>query len=93
MAALSQQAQAVILDVRTPNEFENFHLKEAINIDIKNRDFVDEVNELDKEKAYFVYCRVGIRSANACNYMSMLGFEQLYNLKGGLEALEKQDDE
>lgn len=89
MNTLSQQTNAVVLDVRTPSEFDAFHLEKAMNVDIKNRDFVEEINELEKDKSYFVYCRIGIRSANACNYMAMLGFKNLYNLKGGIEALEK----
>ncbi len=92
MTLLSHQTNMVILDVRTPSEFDAFHLEEAVNVDIKNQDFVEEINELEKDKAYFIYCSLGIRSANACNYMSMLGFKQLYNLKGGLKAWEKQDN-
>ena len=83
----AQKTDSIFLDVRTPTEYSTFHLENALNIDIKSRDFIDEINELDKTQHYFVYCRIGVRSANACNYMAMLGFPNLYNLKGGIAAL------
>ncbi|MGB0929437.1 MAG: rhodanese-like domain-containing protein [Chitinophagales bacterium] len=83
-----QQAESVLIDVRTPTEYNEASLEEAVNINIKHQDFVEEINELDKNQHYFVYCSMGIRSVNACNYMAMLGFKNLYNLKGGLAALE-----
>ncbi|MGB0838578.1 MAG: rhodanese-like domain-containing protein [Chitinophagales bacterium] len=79
--------EGILLDVRTPMEFNAFHLENAINIDIKNRDFTEEIEELDPDKSYYVYCRVGARSANACAYMSRLGFDKLVNLIGGIRAL------
>ena len=83
-----QQTESILIDVRTPNEYQTFCLEEAENIDIKNVDFEEEIEELDKDKHYFVYCSLGIRSVNACNYMAVQGFKNLYNLKGGLAALE-----
>lgn len=85
---IQQEKGSILLDVRTSMEYNDFHLEDSINIDIKHRDFIDEVNELDRDKHYFIYCRIGVRSINACNYMSMLGFKNLYNLKGGIVALE-----
>jgi len=79
-------SEAVLLDVRTPSEFVLGHFAEAVNIDIKNEDFLSEIEELDKSKSYYVYCSLGIRSVNACRAMRTLGFGQLYNLKGGLKA-------
>lgn len=75
---------AVLLDVRTATEFNDFHLPNAINIDIKQPDFADEIAGLDPKKTYFVYCSKGIRSVNACLLMSQMGFSSLNNLKGGL---------
>ena len=83
-----QQAASILLDVRTPSENQTFCLENSVNIDIKNPDFEEEIEELDKDKHYFVYCSLGIRSVNACNYMAVQGFKNLYNLKGGLAALE-----
>jgi rhodanese-related sulfurtransferase len=74
-----------ILDVRTPDEYEEGHIPNAKNIDIyKGQGFLDEVNELDKSKEYYVYCRSGARSAQACALMQQQGFENTYNLQGGI---------
>jgi len=74
-----------ILDVRTPDEFNEGYIPGAKNIDIyKGQGFLDEVNELDKSKEYYVYCRSGARSAQACALMQQQGFENTYNLQGGI---------
>ena len=76
---------AVILDVRTEAEFSEGIIANAINIDIqRGQDFVTEIEALDKNKNYYVYCRSGMRSAKACDIMNQLGFENAYNLIGGI---------
>jgi len=80
----------VLLDVRTPKEFGEGHLKSALNIDIYNSNFADKIKELDKEKAYYVYCRSGRRSANAQEYMLSQGFKSVCNVKGGILLLKEQ---
>jgi rhodanese-related sulfurtransferase len=56
----------------------------AINIDIyKGQGFIYQVEELDKSKNYYVYCKAGGRSAQACSIMNQMGFEHTYNLEGG----------
>ena len=76
---------AFLLDVRTPEEFEQGFIPGATNIDIHlGQGFIDEVEKLDKDKAFFVYCRSGARSAQACAIMNQLGFEKTYNLLGGI---------
>ena len=76
---------AVILDVRTVGEFNEGSIANAINIDIHlGQDFVTEIESLDKTKNYYVYCRSGMRSAKACEIMNELGFENAYNLVGGI---------
>lgn len=76
---------AVILDVRTEDEFNEGFISTAINIDIhRGQDFVNEIEALDKNKNYYVYCRSGMRSAKACEIMNQLGFENAFNLTGGI---------
>lgn len=76
---------AVILDVRTPEEFERGIIPNAINIDIyKGQGFIYLIEELDKSKTYYVYCHAGSRSAKACDVMQELGFEKTFNLVGGI---------
>jgi len=85
---VSQQERddnAVIIDVRTENEVADGIIQKAIHIDIyKGQEFVNEIEELDKDKNYYVYCRSGNRSGQACNIMDQLGFKNAYNLEGGI---------
>ena len=93
MADLSQQEwtsrlnadeNAVILDVRTPEEVAQGMIPNAMAIDIyKGQGFIDEIEKLDKTKTYYVYCRSGARSGQACSVMNQLGFKNAYNLTGG----------
>jgi len=93
MADLSQQewtkkleadTNAVVLDVRTQDEVDQGIIPNAIHIDIfKGQGFIDEVEKLDKSKNYYVYCRSGNRSGQACAIMNQLDIENAYNLEGG----------
>ena len=77
--------QAVILDVRTPEEVEEGYIPGAIHIDFYlGQGFLDGLKELDLSKNYYVYCRSGNRSGQACAVMQNLGFTNTYNLPGGI---------
>lgn len=78
---------AVIIDVRTPAEFAGGKLPGAKNIDIFSKDFTNQIDKLDKDKTYLLYCRSGNRSGQACNIMAGLGFTKLYNLAGGVMSM------
>ena len=83
--ALAEQPGAVVLDVRTVEEFESGYIPNAKNIDLRmGPGFIDEINTLDKNKSYYVYCRSGARSAQAVQLMRDLGFDETYNLLGGI---------
>jgi rhodanese-related sulfurtransferase len=81
-------ANAQLLDVRTAQEIAMGAIEGAIAIDAFDAQFAAKVGQLDKSKAYFVYCRSGRRSANACQIMAQQGFSELYNLEGGYMAWE-----
>lgn len=84
IAQLEADRNAVILDVRTEDECNEGIIPNAIMIDIyKGQGFVYQVEELDKTKNYYVYCKAGGRSAQACAVMNQLGFENTFNLEGG----------
>lgn len=84
-AQLSTDENAVVLDVRTTEEFEEGIIPNAIHLDIyQGQEFMDKVNKLDKNKNYYVYCKSGGRSGQACAIMSQLGFKNAYNLVGGI---------
>jgi len=74
----------VILDVRTPEEFAEEHIENAINLDFRSENFQDELNILDKDKTYLIYCRSGGRSGSALDMMAELNFREVYNMLGGI---------
>lgn len=75
---------AVILDVRSVGEFQSGKIKGARNIDIMSSAFQAQIKNLPKDKKYYIYCRSGNRSGQACEIMSEMGFETTYNLAGGI---------
>jgi rhodanese-related sulfurtransferase len=74
----------VILDVRTPEEYEGGRIEGSVNIDYYGDDFRERIEALDKDRTYFVYCRSGNRSGRALKLMSDPGFKRVYNLIGGI---------
>ena len=75
---------SVCLDVRTIEEYDEGHISSSLNVDFYNAaKFINFLNDLDKNKSYYVYCRSGQRSYSACEIMSELGFKNLYNLESG----------
>lgn len=72
-----------ILDVRTPEEFKEGHIKNAINMDWQGEHFVHNAEKLDKNKTVLVYCRSGKRSKSAADKLQEMGFKNIYNLDGG----------
>lgn len=69
----------VVIDVRTPEEFNAGHLDEALNIDIYAPDFKDQIGALDRDASYAVYCRSGNRSGQAKAIMEDMGFTDVTN--------------
>ena len=81
---LKNDDNAFLLDVRTPEELEEGKIPNAANIDIYlGQVFMDEIQKLDKSKNYYVYCRSGNRSGQACAILNSIGIENAYNLEGG----------
>ena len=86
---LENDDNAFVLDVRTPEEIEEGAIPNFTNIDIYlGQGFLDGLEELDKSKNYYVYCRSGNRSAQACAIMNSIGIENTYNLMGGFNEWE-----
>ncbi len=89
VSKLQEDDNAVILDVRTEEEVEEGYIPNSINIDIyKGQEFINELDKLDKSKNYYVYCRSGNRSGQACALMNNMGFQEAYNLLGGFNVWE-----
>ena len=71
---------AIVIDVRSADEYNEGHIKSAINIP------VDKIESItyDKDQTLIVYCASGVRSSNAVNILADMGYTSLYNLDGGL---------
>lgn len=81
---LEADNNSVILDVRTEDEWNDGIIPGAILNDIyRGQGFIYRLEEFDKTKNYYVYCKAGGRSAQACSIMDQMGFSNTYNLDGG----------
>lgn len=79
--------KGIVLDVRTKSEYNEGHIAGSVNIDWNNTElFKSEIEKLDKNKTYILYCRTGNRSGQALKYMSSLGFKNVYNILGGVST-------
>jgi rhodanese-related sulfurtransferase len=81
-----ENPEIIVLDVRTPQEYESAHIEGAILIDIQNPDFAQRIAQLDKSAHYAVYCRSGNRSSYACQDLSELGITKIEHLEHGIMA-------
>lgn len=81
-----QKPNFVILDVRTPREFNGGHIPGAVNLNYYAPTFGKDLDRFDKEKAYLVYCLSGMRSGNTLSLMKEAGFHEVYNMLGGIAA-------
>lgn len=81
---IAELPDAPLVDVRTPGEFSQGHLKNAINYDISKSGFENQIASLDKSKPVLVYCLTGSRSTYAVRYMQSIGFKEVYELNGGM---------
>ena len=81
----SESLESIILDVRTPEEYKSGHIPNAQLLNIGNpQEFMAGINDLNTSKSYFIYCRSGARSAQACQIFKQQGFINCYNLLGGI---------
>lgn len=84
--ALVADPSVVVIDVRTPAEFAEGHLDRATLVDFSAPGFRERIARLDHSAKYFVYCHSGNRSGQATAILAELGFTNVYNLHGGLNA-------
>jgi thioredoxin len=81
---INETPKAQILDVRTPEEYTSEHIDNAINVNWLGDNFISGAEKFDKSKPVFVYCKSGGRSAKASAKLAELGFNNIYNLDGGM---------
>jgi rhodanese-related sulfurtransferase len=83
-----------LLDVRTTGEYQSGHLKHALQADWNNAEqFKDRTQHLDKSKPIYVYCLSGGRSAAAAKWLQQQGYDNVYSLKGGINAWKQGNKE
>ena len=82
-------ADVIILDVRTASEFQAGHIEGALSIDVNLPSFSEELEQLDRNATYLVYCRSGNRSRTALAIMEDLGFTHIYHLANGITEWER----
>ena len=75
---------AILVDVRTHDEYNSGYIENSLNIDYLSNDFSENVEKLDKNIPIVLYCRSGKRSSLSANKLSELGFKEIYNLEGGI---------
>ena len=78
----SEREPGVVLDVRTPGEYNTGHLQGADNYDFLGGEFSRRMGDLDKSRTYYLYCASGNRSGTAAQMMLNAGFERVYNVGG-----------
>ncbi|HHP7243047.1 MAG TPA: rhodanese-like domain-containing protein [Elainellaceae cyanobacterium] len=80
----------VVLDVRTAQEYVSGHLDKSINIDFRGEGFKEELDKLDRQSTYLVYCRSGRRSHESMQIMNEIGFYHVYDMAGGINSWQAQ---
>ena len=80
---LQEAEKAILLDVRTAGEYSGGTIPGSKNIDFLSPNFSKKVESLDKDATYFVFCRSGNRSGQACKMMHKMGYD-VRNLSGGI---------
>ncbi|MEN6293255.1 MAG: rhodanese-like domain-containing protein [Methanobacterium sp.] len=75
----------VILDVRTPEEYDDGHIENAYLLTFKSGSFENELGKMDKNKKYFVYCRTGRKSRKAVELMKKRGYMEAHSIIGGVD--------
>jgi len=93
MKELSQMDGVQLVDVRTPEEFEEGHIKGFQNIDFMSETFQEDIEKLDKTQPVIVYCKSGNRSGKSCKIMKEKGFVKIYDLEGGIEKWKYEGNE
>ena len=80
----SNGAEIGLIDVRTEQEHLGGRIPQSLNINVMSPDFAGQLNKLDKDKTYYVYCASGNRSKSACSQMATMGFANISNVRMGM---------
>lgn len=83
--AFEKDQNAILIDVRTPEEIAESSIEGSLNLNIMDPSFTAKAHDLDKRKNLYVFCRSGARSASACQFFNQIGMNAI-NLNGGILA-------
>lgn len=94
MEDVQAHQEAVLVDVRTPGEFEAGALDGALNINVTSSDFMDKFQEAvpNKDQTIYLYCKSGNRSKKAAIQLEKAGYTNLINATSGYQALSKYEN-
>ena len=81
---IADEPETIVLDIRTPEEYNEGIIEGAVNIDFYDADFAEQLDTLDKDASYVVYCRSDNRSGQAMDTFADLGFQQVTEIDGGI---------
>ncbi|MCX2740129.1 rhodanese-like domain-containing protein [Pontibacter anaerobius] len=84
----NMNSKTVLVDVRTPEEYESGHLDGALLSDFRGGAFTEDMKNWDKDKVYYLYCASGNRSGQAAELMKQAGYKYIYDL-GGFQDLKE----
>ena len=91
MSKILDRDSTVLIDVRTVDEFNSFRIKNSINIDYYSKGFLDSISSFKDKKNIILYCRSGRRSYYAAKLLQQKGFNNIYNLEGGVFEVKKKN--
>ena len=91
MSKILDRDSTVLIDVRTVDEFNSFRIKNSINIDYYSKGFLDLISSFKDKKNIILYCRSGRRSYYAAKLLQQKGFNNIYNLEGGVLEVKKKN--
>ncbi|RCL69035.1 MAG: rhodanese-like domain-containing protein [Cryomorphaceae bacterium] len=91
MSEILERDSTILIDVRSPDEYNSFRIKSSINIDYYNPAFLDSISSYKAKKNIIFYCRSGRRSYYAAKLIQQKGFNMIYNLKGGVLEVKKKN--
>ncbi len=86
--SLLEDKKGILLDIRTPQEYADDQIDNAVSLDFYSSNFEKKLEELDKNLPYFIYCRTGSNTKVVLETMQKAGFKEVFGLKGGLLAWE-----
>lgn len=89
-AIIANDKEGVIIDLRTTDEINKGFIKGSVQLDFLAKDSEKQIDKLDKNKTYYIYCAAGGRSGDAAEYMEKHGFKRVYNLEKGFSDWAKK---